>query len=883
MTTVRAVEPQPAYVRQCAAALVRDGGQARMLVLRAKPVWRGDAVLDVEGSAVRVVEGISTLAVLDAYGQRAADEYLLVLTDRSEDDLGEDVLVSAWRQRIQTIREWDAVPALFRGARTIDNELRRVGSWAATALLDHRPTGGWPVSPTPSLTSTLALGSLLAHLIGEPSSTTLDGALVMSALNDRDRRERWGAIDSQLRGHLIDWAGSAIGDDAALALRVAGRQQSISPLAVALAADVLWPSTGSEAVDERRVSARARIESKVDDKPIAPLTAQRAAATGRAVVTRMMLEDDPGFSSLVEQTDALLRDLEWAEGASRSSILPAGLTARLEALALALRGERADAVEKGLEAVRAHERATAGSAELDTATMAVRLWRWLHGGPTPPPAPSLVESLQRHLTIGGWVDRAVAALWNVGGPLQQAAAQLISTAQMRRRTENQHSAQQLAEATQRPPHGLLTIEKVLADVVVPLIKPRDARVLLVVLDGMGAAAATQVAQVAAEAGLVEWIPASGARLAALAVLPTETRYSRTSLFAGALRAGHADEERASLTAAIPGAQLVHKSGLRAGGGERLPAEVTDAIAGTGSVVAAVINAIDDTIHKQDASDATWTKERLHPLADLLASAALAGRDVILTADHGYVLEHATTALAAGRAQGRWRSPELGPVQKGEVLVEGDRVLADGGRAALLWDEQLRYGATRTGYHGGAALPEITVPVLLMRARGAAARSGWIAAPPLSPSWWNDPVSTRHVEQSVPESPKRKSRAKGVALQEDSLFAVPEVGAAAARRSVADRLLASSTYRAQRERAGSRAPSDAVVRSILDELLTRDGRAHVDTLAGAAGLPATLAAGTMAALRRMLNIDGYAVLSTDLDGVTMVLDVGLLRDQFGVQG
>jgi len=39
---------------------------------------------------------------------------------------------------------------------------------------------------------------------------------------------------------------------------------------------------------------------------------------------------------------------------------------------------------------------------------------------------------------------------------------------------------------------------------------------------------------------------------------------------------------------------------------------------------------------------------------------------------------------------------------------------------------------------------------------------------------------------------------------------------------------------------------------------------------------------MAALKRLLNIEGYAVVSLDPDGATVVLDVALLREQFALR-
>jgi len=61
------------------------------------------------------------------------------------------------------------------------------------------------------------------------------------------------------------------------------------------------------------------------------------------------------------------------------------------------------------------------------------------------------------------------------------------------------------------------------------------------------------------------------------------------------------------------------------------------------------------------------------------------------------------------------------------------------------------------------------------------------------------------------------------------------------------------------------------------LLARGGRAHRETVAAAAGVPAVEP--TLAALRRLLNVESYPVLGEDPDGVTIVLDEKLLAEQF----
>lgn len=95
----------------------------------------------------------------------------------------------------------------------------------------------------------------------------------------------------------------------------------------------------------------------------------------------------------------------------------------------------------------------------------------------------------------------------------------------------------------------------------------------------------------------------------------------------------------------------------------------------------------------------------------------------------------------------------------------------------------------------------------------------------------------------------------------------------------DALLTSEVYALQRRRAERAALDDERVRSLLMALLRNNGRLHETTLAGVAQVPVARMRTVLAAVRKLLNVEGYDVLSLDADQVTVVLDVALLREQF----
>lgn len=893
---------EPGYVRQRAKALVRQHDpHARVLILHALPQWTGEPTLTVEDRVVHVRPCASQLGVLDAYAHLPDDDYLIVLTDRTAQDLGDAVLLRAWRRRVEMPDLWQAVPALF-GATGCARDLHRVGTWAPAALLSHAPASGWPPARGVEVTAEHALGNLLAHLLGRSLPETPDASLVLTTLDSPAARTRWRGVDPTLRAELTDWAEGHLGGEVAFALRAGAHPSPVTPLAVGLAMASLWnPAATGTASD---LATGRLIERHLEGHHLTVETARRIGASCAAVVRQRLAVnavDAVEARHSLAQAEAVLADLGWAEGAEISDLLPAGLSARLRALGDAL-GQGSDAAEKALAQVTAHALAHQETPALIAARMAVRLTRWLE---TPEPTcTTLHDSLRWQVRDGAWVDRAVNAVWNGSddGVLSQQYATLLDRVAARRHPRDHAAAEQLA-AHAGAPHaidGSVPVERLLADVIQPWRLKEG--VLLIVLDGMSMSVATEVAESVGELGLAEWVPATGTRMSAVAALPSLTEISRASLLSGALVTGTGPAEKNGFAATFPGAPLFHKDDLRAGAGAQLPDPVVAAIDDTTGrpVVGIVINTIDDTLHKQDVSAMHWTLDRLAPLRALLSAARAAGRTVVLTADHGHVVEHATEARPGSAS--RWRRPDTGPVGDGEVLVRGPRVLADGGEAVLLWRPDVHYGRRHPGYHGGASLAEVTVPVIVLQRSFTSSGEqptgpkGWIPAPPQTPEWWNEPVrattplTPAASSKSAPAPPRSVRTTPAPDPSQDALFDVaappadeesPVTTSSQVGQDLVDAVLASGVYAAQKAKAGRRRPDDAVVATVLRALITRGDRAHRDTLASAAGIAVHAIEPTLAAIKRLLNVEGYAVVEDDVDRVTVKLDAALLRDQFGI--
>jgi hypothetical protein len=108
-----------------------------------------------------------------------------------------------------------------------------------------------------------------------------------------------------------------------------------------------------------------------------------------------------------------------------------------------------------------------------------------------------------------------------------------------------------------------------------------------------------------------------------------------------------------------------------------------------------------------------------------------------------------------------------------------------------------------------------------------------------------------------------------------------VGAAAPPATWIDQLLASDLLAEQRRAASRVALTDERLRAMLEALDERGGKITRAALAKRIGVPALRIGGVISALRRVLNVDGYAVLAVDDASDTIELNREQLLKQFGL--
>jgi hypothetical protein len=863
----------------------------RVFALRHSGPWSGPDAATIAGDTFRIRFCGSPLAIREALVEAEDPPApLIVLTPLTEIELEHDVRARLAKRRVHPLEPWGLLREVLQAQR-IDPRLTRE-PWLAEALLKARPASGWPALPGGVLDADTAWGLLLSQHLGletpRPDLTTL----LRWAMTEGARLAQ---VPDPLRTSLRDWLATAAGGGASALLQAATNDPAdVVPLGLACGV-VFHPEGQGRPALER---AAVRLEGFTGGIRLDASGGRRWADAAVSVLEDRLRNE--GFAAArpwLERADALLAQVEASAEATLSQWTLAGFEARVAALGRAIeaaQGKETGPVEDALSELQTHGLARFAASRVEVAEMALRLVRWLGTPEAAPASPS--EAASAYATQGSFVDlaRTRLAAGDEQPAMGQALRKLLSQATERRERESEAFAARVASWVEAgsSPAGLLPIEQVLDRVVAPLA--REVPVLLLVLDGMSLAVWHELVDDILGQGWWPIQPSGSPLPFGMAAFPTVTEVSRASLLAGRLANGDsvfekkAFGEHAGLLAT--GARklpplLLHKADLQDAAG--LPAPLQAEIAGDERrVVAVVINSVDDHLVKGDQVRPRWSMDYVAPLRGLLHAAWEGGRVVIATADHGHVPEAGTEMRQAAVEGERWRAATDKP-GAGEIVLHGPRVVLGGGRIIAPWSERIRYGAKRNGYHGGVAPQEVVVPLAVLSP--ALDVEGWEESTAPRPDWWTAPARDGSAPAAIPAPPRpapRRARSSKKGQSHEQL-ALPEtqapMAAAVASKDLFERLRASAVFKAQAAAAGRTALSDDQWRNLLNALRERGGRATRAALAQRLSLPPMRLTGLLSAARRVLNVDGFAVLAVDEASDSVELNLALLASQFEIEG
>jgi hypothetical protein len=834
-------------------------------------------------------------ALCDVEDQDPASSGLVVITPLATHEIAEDISSRLARARVFQPEGWDTVRQLFQAKET-DARLGRF-AWMPQSLIEGASQGPYPPVANGFLGLETAWQEVLQRFLRIPTARP-DAVSLLTWSMTTGADATLDQLPAAARTDVIRWLGETAGSAGEMVLGCieSGRTADALPLGLVCGVVFAPDGEGQSALGQ----AAIRLERFVSDKHIGLSEGRAWAHAAEQLVRVAGLE---ATRATLDRADALLRDLRVAEFAHLSDLLPAALDQRMQDFALALSAHVAEPTEANLaqvelQADRAlrHTLMTAQPPRAERVEMARRLSRWLLAAPLP------VTSLQAAVTWqsdeGAFVDWARFRL--LGGDeipeLSHAYSACREALIARRNKFAKPFAQALIEWNANKPavdERLVPVESVLEQVLAPIAAAHPA--LLLVMDGLSISIFRELFARSASHGWAEMVlSAIGQPLVGVAALPTVTEVSRTSLLCGRLMLGAAAQEKAGfasnaalLAHSRAGAppRLFHKGDLA--DATNLSPEVRAAIADSHQrVIGVVYNAVDDHLSGPDQLHQRWSLEDLRLLLPLLREAREARRVVVITADHGHLLEDGTTQLAGGESD-RWR-PGTDSRAPDELAVSGGRVVtSDGSNTVVcLWGESRRYGGRKNGYHGGLSPQEVTVPLSVMAPLGMNL-PGWTPAPPAQPEWWELPPIPKSNELKPPVAhPVRPAgRKPAVQVGQPQLFEeneLPPAPAPAAQDWISV-LQSGAIYTSQRQLAARVALPDEKMRSLLTALSERGGKLSRAALAQRLSVPEVRLGGMLSAVRRMLNVDQAPVLVVDEAAGTVELNIALLQQQFRVTG
>lgn len=894
---------RPAHLETLVSQL-SQASHSRVIAVHLPGSWAGGDELRVGGQPWRVVRAASVLAVREAladHEEAGGDARLVLLTPLEDQRLGWDVLARVARQRVWQLQPWDLLRDLFR-ARSVDPRVTSLG-WLADVLLEQAPAAGYAPAPSGVLDLDTAWTQALGVLLGLPSGAP--DALTLLRMSARESAvARWGALAPEVRRGIVERfeeTAGTLGRSLAAALE-AGQGDRL--VALGLVCDVLWPGDGgteragggqeAHGVRDAIADARVRLEPLVGGIPPASSVARDWAEQAKRVLAELPA---PRADGECRAAEAVLSELRAETCVELSRVLPSAASRRAARLGRAIGawlsgGGALDEVEVAHAALLAHADVAADDPRAERATMALRLVRALASPTSAADESGFAALVRQHVRLGSWTDAARTALLggDVEGQLAGAYAGLLRRARGEREQDNRGFAERLVAWNAHPgvDPDVLPVEHVIERIVAPVADTRP--VLVVLADGLDLVVWRQLHGDLASRGWTWWHPEAGLTAPmGVATLPSLTSCSRATLFAGVPKRGSQATERPDF-AAHPALRrsmvngrapvLFHKGEL--GAGNALAADVRRAVSDRQQrVVGVVVNAVDDWLDRSDQVLPRWSVGAVPLLDALLQEAAQAGRAVIVLSDHGHLLDHETT-LRSGGESARWRLPASGAPGEGEVLAQGARVRAVTGHDAvvLAWNETLRYTGKKTGYHGGASPQEVVAPIAVL-SRDELGLAGWRPMVDAAPAWWSGDIAT------VAGLPRHAAAAPAHAIDlprpapERSAPAESRASDAAPAPAWVGALLASPVYVSQRELAGRTAPRDEQLRVVLETLAQYQGQAPRAAIAAALGVPEIRVRGVIAGVRRVLNVEGFAVLEEEESTGTLRLNRALMRVQFGL--
>lgn len=889
-----AVIPSP-IIAQLQAILNQDAGADRIALVWPEPIEPAESEREVLQTPLRLIYCPSELAIRERLvTHKPGNGRLVILSPFDETRLAKDVLARLWSNEPKRISPWRALEQLLRVSQIDPRLTGKEYRWVAECLVSAYDRYRSRIKFGEVLDFDKAWEALAFSLLNyrEPS-LDLDSLLAWSLTPGVS--DSVAALPKEVSEHLSDWLRPRLDKLSPLVETLWAQGHAGDMLAIGLVCALLYGEGRGQT--QEIFQARGRFTERFLGSAKLESTALRAfGEASNAFAERALQRGNRGaINAALTHAEQVLASLDLLRLAAESDLLNAAFGLRLDAFAKSFKqsinGGPMQPTLDALAALQRHQLAKVRRDQVRTAELAVRTCHWLHAdSPEKEGAGAIIRD---YVKEGSFLDWARSRIWagDEHEAISRAYQQLTQKVTARREALNQRFSHHLSAVARgdRLGDGIWTVESALDGLVMPLARQRP--VLLLVLDGMNQAVYRELSDDLIHRHWVEMQREGGhGSECLLSALPSITRISRYSLLSGTLgEGGSADEKKAF--AAHPGLKssastkfppvLFHKADLQQPGSGALASGVREVIAGREHrIVGAVINAVDDQLSSNAQLSVHWGVESVSLLRQILEAARESGRLVIMTSDHGHVLDHDMQYRKSLSEAERFK-PVTEQAAAGEILVEGRRVVQPDRKAILPWSEKIRYAAKKMGYHGGGSLQEVIIPFGVFRNAGETDEiEGWVEVPRQEPVWWQLDVIAAGGAEEAP-APAAKTRKSHRDLRTQDLFE-QTAEAVMPKGDSTDwvyGLFLSPVYAQMKSRAGRVVVSDEQVHTLLQFLSARGGQQMIGAVVQAMGIPAIRANGFLAGVQKLLNVDGYPVLSIDRTAKTVKLNIESLKRQF----
>jgi hypothetical protein len=832
------------------------------------------------------------------------NDKILLLTHLQQGDLGQDVVARLARSRLFPFNHVASLCSLFK-AKELDRSICEPG--IAHALLEYSPRDGYPPVSAGVLDAGTVWNAVCRHVFEmgdrEPDLVTL----LLWATEDSGPQRYVNATD-EVKSSLRIRLHSRLGEVADSILQIVDSGAGKDAVALAVACQVVFGRDGQDIHE----AAAVRLEKYHCDRPISKSVGRLLGDLATDAILDLDRRDDPRSAQVhLERADKLLELLGCGEYSFRNQLSRGSYEQRIrhfgqklqKAIASLNEGSIADC-ERHQETIAEHRigKQRRNSGQVTRTEMAVRLVRWLNS--EKPNAGSFGEqsvAYVKELAFADWARESICRGENLT-ELSNAYLALNKAVSQRQRDFAKEFAEGLADWCSGGSTGIgvFGVEHVLEHIVSKVIAQKN-RVLMIVLDGMSWAVCHELMEDVRQDHWFESTLDDAGRIPApiIATVPSETRFSRTTLLSGELTDGNASTEsrnfkqNAALNCVSHRGKppvLFHKSEITDGARGPVSEALSNAILDDKqNVVGVVINAVDDRLANAQQIVDRWTIDRINPLGALLRLARDSGRVVILASDHGHVWHQADAAHEPDTEGSRWRQAEGDPID-GETVIGGDRVIpAD--RLIVPWSEAIHYKRKQHGYHGGATPQEMVCPLVILTDKSSG-YSGLVECAYSKPEWWSraplaSPVEVEPVVQvTVPSRPpvlfdKLELTPEAAPSVKSTASAKIDARPAAAVDWI-QQLLNSPAFKDQKAKVRRHPLADDTVRSCLEALAANGEIMTPVAFANAARIPVARLDGVMSILQRLLNVDGYEIITMDRTENRVELRVAKLRRQFDIE-